>query len=173
MSHKENWLEKTFNFDFPISRYAEFLEVLRQTPTHLEKLVESLPKDVITRRDGEAWSIQENAGHFLTAESLFTGRLEDYQNNTEVLRPARFEDNPTDKADFNSKDIQWILREFRAQREDYINQLDMFDPQEFGKASLHPRLQKPMRICDMLLFHAKHDQHHLSRIKELKEQWQV
>ncbi len=169
MTHKENWLEKTFDFDFPTSKHIEFLEVLRQTPSRLENLVAALPGEVLIKRDGEAWSIQENVGHFLTVESLFTGRLEDYQNNAETLRPARFEDNPTDKADFNTKDIEWILREFRAQREAYLAQLDALETHEFGKASLHPRLGKPMRICDMLLFHVKHDQHHLTRIEELKE----
>ncbi len=171
MTHKENWLEKSFRFDFPTSRHVEFLEFLRQTPSHLERLVESLSPDMLIRRDGDSWSIQENVGHFLTVESLFTDRLEDYKNNAETLRPARFEDNPTDKADFNTKDIRWILREFRAHRDAYMEQLDALEPEEFGKVSLHPRLEKPMRICDILLFHVKHDQHHLTRIEELKEQW--
>ncbi len=155
----------------PASKYVEFLTFLRQTPTRLENLVASLSKKELIKRENEAWSIQENVGHLLTAESLFTGRLEDYQNNAELLRPARFEDNPTDKANFNSKEIEWVLQEFRTQRETYIAQLDALDPEEFGKTSLHPRLDKPMRICDMLLFHVKHDQHHLARIEELKELW--
>ncbi len=171
MTHQENWLEKNFDFDFPSSRYIEFLAFLRQTPTRLENLVESLPPDVLIRRDGDSWSIQENVGHFLTVESLFTGRLDDYQNNAETLRPARFEDNPTDKADFNTKDIQWILREFRAQREAYMQRLDALRPEDFGKVSLHPRLQKPMRLCDTLLFQVEHDRHHLLRIEELKAKY--
>ena len=32
MSHKENWLEKQFDFDFPASKYVEFLQFLRETP---------------------------------------------------------------------------------------------------------------------------------------------
>ncbi len=171
MSHKENWLEKSFSFDFPTSKYVEFLQFLRQTPSRLDALVDSLPTEVLIRRDGDSWSIQENVGHFLMVESLFTGRLEDYQNNLETLRPARFDDNPTDKADFNAKDIQWILKEFRAQRQAYIELLDSLAPEEFGKVSMHPRLQKPMRICDTLLFHVEHDRHHLRRIEELKDKF--
>jgi uncharacterized damage-inducible protein DinB len=173
MSHKENWLEKQFDFDFPASQYIEFLQFLGETPSHLEALVESIPKEVLIRRDGDSWSIQENAGHFLTTESLFLGRLDDYENDVPVLRPARFEDNPTDKANFNEKDIQWILEEFRAQRETYISKLDALRPEDFEKAILHPRLNKPMRLCDMLSFHAAHDQHHLTRIAELEEFWQI
>lgn len=173
MSHKENWLEKQFDFDFPASKYVEFLQFLRDTPVIIEALVKDLPKETLIRRDDDSWSIQENVGHFLTTESLFLGRLDDYENDAPVLRPARFEDNPTDKANFNEKDVQWVLDEFRAQRETYINRLDALTPEDFEKAILHPRLNKPMRLCDMLSFHAAHDEHHLTRIAELKELWQV
>ena len=168
MSHKENWLEKQFDFDFPASKYVEFLQFLRETPEKLEGLVKSLSNEVLIRRDEDSWSIQENAGHFLTVESLFLGRLDDYESNAPVLRPARFENNPTDKANFNEKDLQWILDQFRDQRGIYVNRLEAFE-----KSILHPRLNKPMRLCDMLSFHAAHDQHHLTRIVELKELWQV
>ena len=173
MSNKENWLEKQFDFDFPASKYVEFLQFLRETPIKIEALVINLPKEVLTRRDEGSWSIQENVGHFLTAESLFLGRLDDYENDVPVLRPARFENKPTDKANFNEKDIQWILDEFRAQRKTYINRLDALEPEDFEKAILHPRLNQPMRLCDMLLFHAEHDGHHLTRIAELRELWRA
>ena len=173
MSHKENWLEKQFDFDFPASKYAEFLQFLSETPGKIEALVEFLPKEMLTRRDGDSWSIQENVGHFLTAESLFLDRLDDYENDAPVLQPARFEDNPTDKANFNDKNFQWILDEFRTQREIYISRLDALDPKDFEKTILHPRLNKPMRLSDMLHFHAQHDEHHLTRIAELKELWQA
>ena len=173
MSHKENWLEKQFDFDFPVSKYVEFLQFLRETPAKIEILVKNLPKEVLIRRDKDSWSLQENVGHFLTAESLFLGRLDDYENDVPILRPARFEDNPTDKANFNEKEIQWILDEFRVQREIYISRLNALKPEDFEKSILHPRLNKPMRLCDMLSFHAAHDKHHLKRIAELKELWQV
>ncbi len=97
MSHNENWLEKEFDFDFPASKYAEFLQFLRETPAKIEALVKDLPAGILTRREEESWSIQENVGHLLTAESLFLGCLDDHANDAPVLRPARFEDNPTEK----------------------------------------------------------------------------
>ena len=171
MSHKENWLEKQFDFDFPVGRYKEFLQFLRGTPEKLRKSVKDVPGDTLIRREGDSWSIQENVGHFLTVESLFLGRLDDYENGAPILRPARFEDNPTDKANFNEVDIHWILDEFRAQRGIYIARLDALDPEAFGMAIQHPRLQVPMRLCDMLFFHVEHDRHHLRRIAELKALW--
>jgi uncharacterized damage-inducible protein DinB len=173
MSHKESWLEKEFDFDFPASKYVEFLQFLRETPSKIEILVRNLPKEVITCREGDSWSIQENVGHFLTVESLFLGRLDDYEKDSSVLRPARFEENPTDKANFNEKDIDQILDALREQRKIYMGRLESLHLEDFEKAILHPRLNKPMRLCDMLCFHAAHDQHHLARIAELKELWQV
>jgi hypothetical protein len=170
MTHKENWLEKQFDFDYPVSRFIEFLDILRATPSKLAALVEGILPEVLTRRDADDWSIQENVGHFLTSESLFTGRLDDYIQGVEVLRPARFKDNPTDKALFNKQDVQAVLHDFRQERETYIHRLDALSSDDFGMQALHPRLNKPMRLCDMLLFHAKHDQHHLMRITELKKQ---
>ena len=173
MSHKENWLEKQFDFDFPTSKYVEFLQFLRETPAKIEKLVKDLSADVLIRRDDDSWSIQENVGHFLAGEALFLGRLDDYEADVPVLRPARFEDNPTDKANFNEEDIRLILDEFWVQRGIYISRLEALTPETFEKSIHHPRLNKPMRLCDMLFFHAEHDQHHLTRIVEMKELWQV
>ena len=173
MSHKENWLEKHFDFDFPASKYVGFLRFLRETPDKIETLVKHLPKEILVRRDQDSWSIQEYVEHFLTAESLFFGRLDDYENDVPVLQAARFEDNPSDKANFNEWDLQRILAEFRAQREKYIQRLEAISPGDFEKATLHPRLKKPMRLCDMLFFHVEHYQHHMTRIVELSELWNV
>jgi uncharacterized damage-inducible protein DinB len=173
MSHKENWLEKEFDFDFPVSRYEEFLQFLRDTSSIVEAQVKDLPGEILTRREGDSWSIQENVGHLLTVESLFLGRLDDYANDAPVLRPARFEDNPTDKASFNEQDIRGILEGFRRQRGLYISRLDALVPTEFEKAITHPRLKVPMRLCDMLCFQAAHDGHHITRIVELKVLWRV
>jgi uncharacterized damage-inducible protein DinB len=171
MSHKEDWLTKEFDFDFPATEYQGFLDFLRQTPSRLRALLENLPDQALKRRDGDSWSIQENAGHFLTVESLFLGRLDDYINDVSVLRPARFEENPTGQAKYNEKDIGVILEEFNQQRAIYMAKLDLLPPEGFGKTALHPRLNEPMRICDMLHFHAEHDRHHLARIEELKQKW--
>jgi len=167
MSHKEDWLTKKFDFNIPVSRYLGFLNILRATPQRLEALVDGVQKEILTYRDGDSWSIQENVGHFLSVESLFLGRLDDYNSNAIVLRPARFDNNPTDKANYNEKEIDWILDTFREQRDEYLSQLDPPQPQDFSKTALHPRLNKPMRLCDMLQFHSAHDHHHLVRIEEI------
>jgi len=172
MSKKVNWLNRTFEFDFPFSRYPEFLKILRDTPIQLETLVNDIPEKLLTRRDEDKWSIQENVGHLLTAESLFIGRLDDYKNNKATLRPADVSGKRTNQANHNSKNINQILLEFKNTRESYLKELNDLDSTEFDKTAFHPRLKKPMRLCDMLHFQAEHDLYHLGRIEELKQKWQ-
>jgi len=171
MSHKENWLEKKFVFDFPVSRYVELIQFLRETPTKLEALVKQLPREKLLRHEGDSWSIQENAGHFLTTEPLFQGRLDDFLNQEPVLGPANFEENLTDKAHYDSQDIRWILAEFRKLREIFIRRLEALQPEDFGRVALHPRLNQPMRLCDSMFFELEHDRHHMARIEELIDLW--
>lgn len=51
MSHRENWLEKQFNFYFPASQYVEFIQFLQETPAKIEALIENLPREVLIQRD--------------------------------------------------------------------------------------------------------------------------
>ena len=171
MSKRVKWLERKFDTPFPPKRAGELIERLRRTPSRLEALVKKAPKEILTRRDGESWSIQENAGHLQMADTLFAGRLDDYLQGTPTLRPADVSGGRTDQEEFNAKEIDSILAEFRRKREDYVGRLDKLNPEDLEKVSLHPRLNKPMRLCDMLYFQAEHDDHHISRVEELKNKW--
>jgi len=168
---KQKWVERKFEFDFPASEYVDFLEFLNQTPDKVEKLIESVPDDVLTKKDGESWSIQENAGHLLSADSLFLGRLEDYLANAEILRSADVSGDRTNRASYNEKNLKDILQKFKIIRNEFMSRLEELKPEDFEKVAHHPRLNKPMRLCDMLHFQMEHDRHHLSRIEELKNKW--
>ena len=65
MTERIKWTDRQFDFAFPTGIYPEMIERLRGTPARLEEHTRVLPPAVLTRRDGERWSIQENAGHLL------------------------------------------------------------------------------------------------------------
>ncbi len=44
--------------------------------------------------------------------------------------------------------------------------LDAFDEEVLGVVARHPRLDRPMRIVDLMLFIAEHDDHHLATITQ-------
>ncbi|MFC2172337.1 DinB family protein [Acidobacteriota bacterium] len=167
MSHQAKWTERKFDFGFPDSDYPQLIARLQKTPSTLADLLSKASDEILVRRDGESWSIQENAGHLIDVESLFEGRLEDYAIGAEVLRPAEMTGRATYEADYNRIKTEEILERFRTIREAYVQRLESMKPEAFGSAAMHPRLNKVMRLCDMLLFQAEHDDYHLNRIQEL------
>lgn len=168
MSARIKWFDRQFNFDFLADTFPELIERLRGTPARLEVRLNSLPTDILVQPDGEKWSIQEHVGHLMDIdESLIMGRLDDYEDEEAALRPADLSNRQTHDAHHNSRDIVDVLAGFRTQRAAVIERLERADPSFFARTARHPRLDMPMRVCDMLFFHGEHDDYHLARITEL------
>lgn len=167
MSDRIPWVERTFNFDFPVGLYREIMERLRGTPARVDALVQSLSKETLTGSDGKGWSIQENIGHLLDLEQLVMGRLDDYDQGLDILRAADMSNRETNEANHNERPLNSILDSFRRVRADMVARFERLAPDRFGQAAMHPRLRKPMRIVDMMYFQAEHDDYHLARISEL------
>ena len=161
------WFERKFDFSFPVELYAEIIERLRGTPARIEERVRDVPPALLMRRDGDKWSIQENIGHLLDLDELFAGRFEDYERGLERLRAADLLNQKTHQAQHNSRPAEEILREFRRGRLALVARLESQPPEYFHRTALHPRLNTPMRVTDLLYFVAEHDDHHLARISEL------
>ena len=161
------WPQRQFPFDFPVDVYPELMERLRGTPARVEDRIRSFPAALLTRRDGEAWSIQENAGHLVDTEALFMGRLDDYDTGIATLRAADMTNRKTFDARHNDQPIDSILQDLRRERGALVARLERLAPDPFARTAQHPRLKKPMRVVDMMFFHAEHDDYHLARMTEL------
>lgn len=168
MTSRIKWTDRKFNFSFPAGLYPEMIERLRGTPVRLEEHVGSLRPDVLRRRDGERWSIQENAGHLLDLETLVRLRLDEYLVNATELHAADMSNRKTYESEHNEVAIATILSAFRGQRMQLVSRLDSLAPEIFAQAAHHPRLNIPMRLVDMIYFQAEHDDFHLTRISELR-----
>lgn len=162
------WVERKFNFDFPVGLFPTILERLRGTPARIEELVAGLSRDILTTQGSDGWTIQQNAGHLLDVEALWMGRTDDFASGLETLRPADMSNTKTEKADHNAESIQNILDDFRRVRIDLVYRLEKLDIAAAAKTALHPRLKVPMRQVDSIFFAAEHDDHHLARISGLK-----
>jgi uncharacterized damage-inducible protein DinB len=161
------WFERKFDFSFPVELYPEIIERLRGTPARIEERVRDVSPALLARRDGDKWSIQENIGHLLDLDALFAGRFEDYERGVEKLRAADLLNQKTHQAQHNSRPVEEILREFRRARLALVARLESQPPEYFHRTALHPRLNTPMRVTDLLYFVAEHDDHHLARVSEL------
>lgn len=171
MTERVGWFERRFSFEIPLWMFANVLERLRGTPARLEDRLGGLSKEILTRRDGDKWSIQEHAGHLLDLEALEVARLEDYRAGRETLSPADPQNRKTYEAEHNSKEVAEILSQFRRERMEFVEQLESLDASLIERSALHPRLKQPMRVIDLAYFKAEHDDHHLARISELIRKW--
>lgn len=167
MIPQTNWVERKFNFDFPLGYFSCILERVRGTPARLEELVGSLPGETLTKRVNNGWSIQEHAGHLYDLDELHEKRLEDFLAGAKTLRPADMENQKTYDANYNAHSIHNILKMFREARQKFATRLENMDERQLALDAVHPRLNRQMRVVDMAFFVAEHDDHHLAKISGL------
>lgn len=162
------WMDRTFEFTTPVEQFPVVLERLRGTPARVEEKVRALSPAVLTRRDGDAWSIQEHLGHLLDLDELHLGRVDDFQAGAQTLRAADMQNKKTHEADYNRREVKHLVQDFRRERRRFVERLEVFDPHLLSRSAIHPRLRQPMRVVDMAWFVAEHDDHHLARMTELQ-----
>jgi hypothetical protein len=83
------------------------------------------------------------------------------------LTVADLANRKTHEANHSARPLKEILAEFRKARLALLQCVETAGPPSLARTSLHPRLQKPMRLVDHLYFVAEHDDHHLARMWEL------
>jgi uncharacterized damage-inducible protein DinB len=164
---RTKWFERKFDFNLPVGVFPSVVERLRGTPARLEELVRALPPHVLIAKHSGGWSIQEQVGHLLDLDELHEGRVEDYAQRLATLRPADLSNRKTFEADHNAARIEDLLAKFRAARTSFVQRLEALTEEQVALSALHPRLNQQMRVIDMALFVAEHDDHHLATITEL------
>ena len=112
MSARERWFDRRFAFDLPNARFPSIVERLRGTPARLEERLRGVPLGLVTRRDGDRWSMQENAGHLGDLEPLWIARVEDLQAGRAELTAADLTNTKTHTANHNARPLDEVLRRF-------------------------------------------------------------
>lgn len=171
MIDRTEWIKRQFIFELPLGMYGNVVERVRGTPARLEDLTRGLSREILTRRDGDKWSIQEQAGHLLDLEGLGKDRLDDFEAQRDTLSAADMTNQLTHEANHNANSIDDILRDFRKERTAFVALLDSYDEEFVARTALHPRLKIKIRVIDLAFFIAEHDDHHLARISELKQKF--
>ncbi len=161
------WFERTFQLGLPVEAFPDILERLRGTPARLEERVRGIAREVLVRRAGPAWSIQENVGHLWDLESLWALRLEQFGRGVDRLQAADLDNRKTHEAGHNLVDMGDLLGKFRRDRMALVERLELLRPAALRRTALHPRLGQPMTVVDHCFFIAEHDDHHLATIGRL------
>lgn len=162
-----NWTDRQFKFDLPVEVFPSVIERVRGTPARLEEMVASYPSEILTIRDSDSWSIQEHVGHLYDLDELHEGRLDDFDSNAEALRAADMANKKTEAANHNAASIQDLMAQFRTARGHFVERLEQMNDEIATRSAMHPRLQRPMRVIDLAIFVAEHDDHHLAAITRL------
>ena len=155
------WLERKFNFDFPVTHFAFILERLRGTAPRIAELIREKDEQFLSRKPGGKWSVKEHIGHLIDLEELHEGRIDDFMAGKKELRAADMSNAKTYAADHNDLTAAELLTSFAKGRKHFIGRLEQLDEKLLSVPALHPRLQKQMRPVDMAYFVAEHDDHHL------------
>jgi uncharacterized damage-inducible protein DinB len=167
MIQQTPWIERKFEFNFPVGFFPVIIERLRGTSPHIEIIVDNKTKEELSHKTGEKWSVKEQVGHLFDLEELWYGRIEDFLSGKETLRSADMSNSKTHGAHHNKKDIEELLQQFSSARNKLIEKVEDMDETTASLTALHPRLQKPMRLVDLLFFIAEHDDHHLAKMRDL------
>ena len=162
-----NWIDRSFNFNYPVELYPEIIERVRGASARLDEYLNSAPPEILTRRDNGHWSIQENAAHLFDLDALTLERIEQYVAGVPVLHAADITNRKTSEANYNNVSAAEIARSFRERRIEVVNRLESLDAEMFARSAIHPRLNIPMRLVDFVFFEAEHDDYHFTRINEL------
>jgi uncharacterized damage-inducible protein DinB len=165
------WFDRKFDFRARVEDLPTVLERLLSTPQRMKDIGRGLSREVLMRRDGRAWSIMEQFGHLLDLDELHIGRLDDFEARVEVLRPADLENKKTWAANHNEREIEELVEAFAEERYRLTGRLRRYDNSFLERSALHPRLKQPMRVIDLAVFVADHDDHHLAKAEELKRKF--
>ncbi len=167
MIQQIDWVERKFEFNFPVGLFPVIIERLRGTLAHIKSMVNNKTQEELSHKTRETWSVKEQVGHLYDLEELWYGRIEDFLSGKESLRAADMSNAKTHDARHNKKNIEDLLQQFSSARNKLIEKVQDMDEATASFTSLHPRLQQPMRLIDLLFFVAEHDDHHLAKIREL------
>jgi uncharacterized damage-inducible protein DinB len=161
------WIERKFEFNFPVGLFPVIVERLRGTLLQLEAMVKNIPVEKLSIKNDGKWSIKEVVGHLFDLEELWNGRINDFLEHKPTLRAADMNNTKTNVANHNAKPIEELMKQFMNARNKLITRVRDFDEDTASLTALHPRLQTPMRLIDCLFFVAEHDDHELTKIRQL------
>jgi uncharacterized damage-inducible protein DinB len=162
-----NWFDRKFDFSTNQNTLPTLIERLEGTPVRLAEKLRKIEPDRYKIKPDDKWSILEHVGHLSDLEPLWQGRLDDILNGEREMRPADLSNQQTHEANHNEQSPRDLLDDFLMLRQATINSLRKLKDEDVFRSALHPRLKTPMRVIDLFLFVAEHDDHHLAAITEL------
>ncbi len=159
---KLQWFERVFTFGLPTGMLPFYIERLEGTAARIEMKVKGISEDTLSHRLDNKWSVKENIGHLAEVDKIANKRITEMISGISPMSPAVFEPKA-----YQEWPIADVVNYFHETRIKNINRYKELNPDDLGKASMHPRLKVRMTPVDLAWFDAEHDDHHLVRISEI------
>jgi uncharacterized damage-inducible protein DinB len=164
------WFERKFEFA-PQNIFPSVIERLEGTPLRLQHKLKALPPEALVWKPAGQWSIAEQTGHLADLEPLWQGRLQDILEGREQMRATDLNNSATNNANHNAQPLSALLERFSSLRQQTLESLRALREDDIFRTALHPRLQTPMRLQDLFIFVAEHDDHHLAQMSALYQDY--
>jgi uncharacterized damage-inducible protein DinB len=158
------WFDRKFEPDVSNDHYEDILTRLAYFPAILNQSLDNYPESIATVKTGGKWSIHENIGHLILLEKLWRSRFQDIKGGNQNLSSADLNNSATDQASFNKYPLNKLTKSLAHERRQTIALLQNMDEEDFLKTSIHPRLNRPMSIVELMHFVSEHDTHHMQSI---------
>ena len=130
------WLDRNFDFKRDAGAWPVIVCRIQGTAPRLHALVSGLSDAHTSGQLEGKWSIKDHIGHLTDLEALWLGRLQDFNANLEVLRPADMSNAATHKADHSSVSLIRLLSDFETQRAQLVEALHQVTQQKVCGDSL-------------------------------------
>lgn len=146
------------------------MQVQRQTPAELARLVEGVPDGKLRQRPGSAkWSVAEVVAHLAEAEVVNSWRYRQMiEHNGCPLSPYDQEIWNT-LGDYSSRLPSDSLQLFRLLRENNLRMFDRLTPEQWEHYGMHAERGR-LTVRDMALLIAGHDLNHVEQIRKVLSQ---
>lgn len=167
MAKQEKWINKTFTFNKTIDDFNTLTLSLHQNAIFIKQVTENMDKKLLDKVLDGKWSIKENIGHLIDLEELHEKRLDEFVADKKLLTPADMSNLKTKKAKHNNKSITELTDKFIESRKQFLHKVKEAPQETLTRKAFHGRLNKDMRLLDMLSFMNEHDLHHIQSIKNI------
>lgn len=162
------WIKRSFPFAQEANILPAVIERLRGTQLRLAERTLMMSEQQAGLQPEGKWSVKQQIGHLTELEQLWIDRLEELLKGAAVLKPADMSNLATEEAGHNDRSLPELISGFAAIRMQFVSRLSNVKENEVFFSALHERLGKQMRVLDLALFAAEHDDHHLARITEIR-----
>jgi len=146
------------------------LEVQKETPRRLGKVVKQLSKPQLTRRpEPGKWSIAEILAHLADAELVGSWRMRLIIGSNGVAIQAFDQDVWADKFEYAKRDPKVSLETFRLLRENNVRMLKALPKDSWENYGMHQERGKET-IAHIVRMFAGHDLNHVAQVESIAKE---